>query len=575
MKIKFTILAVATAALLGVTGCGSSDNFVALTGGGVGGGGGPALLAPVAVDDNVTALGNATLNQTADNGVLTNDTVNGASITDFDGTTAQGGTVVLNDDGSFTYTPAAGFTGTDTFTYTLGNTLGISTATVTVNVPNEGFFVDNQAAAGGNGSQTNPFNNIPDGLNAAGNGDVVFVDFGNGTAYPGGFNVPPGVDLIGQGTGLILAQTVVAPGQATEIDGGITLGGDNTVAGFLFTGNTDAITAANVSNLDINNNTFQTADQDQVRLDNIGGTVSVTNNAFEISEEDVGFDFDNLNTDVTLVVSDNTFGLLATGNMRANDAIQVDFRGSTTATFTAERNAVNGNFEDNNQNFDDGIDIEVEDNANVTANLNDNQILDIKRDGIEIDVNSSNSVNNPGAATLNVNASGNLISGITEEDGFDIEYYDNSVGTIDLMNNTVDGVDSDEDCLDLESRDNSNVTLLLTGNTFTRATDGGVDLRAQQNSNLECTMVNNTFTRNENYAMEMRPTGDATACLNASGNTFDNDEVTLRAGNNGVFNVTDLANFENNNTFINGATFNTIEMDSGQINSQVGGCGTP
>ncbi|TRZ41772.1 Ig-like domain-containing protein [Robertkochia solimangrovi] len=46
--------------------------------------------------------------------------------------------VVLNDDGTFTYTPKPGFTGMDTFTYTIsdGNG-GSSTATVTINVLSE------------------------------------------------------------------------------------------------------------------------------------------------------------------------------------------------------------------------------------------------------------------------------------------------------------------------------------------------------------------------------------------------------------------------------------------------------
>ncbi|MEL7093782.1 MAG: Ig-like domain-containing protein, partial [Pseudomonadota bacterium] len=45
------------------------------------------------------------------------------------------GTVVINPDGTVTYTPDAGFTGVDTFTYTVddGNG-GQDTATVTVNV---------------------------------------------------------------------------------------------------------------------------------------------------------------------------------------------------------------------------------------------------------------------------------------------------------------------------------------------------------------------------------------------------------------------------------------------------------
>ena len=68
--------------------------------------------------------------------VLVNDTlnaINAANVTvAFPATTAQGGTVTLAaNTGAFTYTPAAGFTGTDTFTYTLSN--GFASASATVN----------------------------------------------------------------------------------------------------------------------------------------------------------------------------------------------------------------------------------------------------------------------------------------------------------------------------------------------------------------------------------------------------------------------------------------------------------
>ncbi len=45
------------------------------------------------------------------------------------------GSVVINTDGSFTYTPVAGFVGTDTFTYTLVDTVGLTdTAVATITV---------------------------------------------------------------------------------------------------------------------------------------------------------------------------------------------------------------------------------------------------------------------------------------------------------------------------------------------------------------------------------------------------------------------------------------------------------
>ncbi|MEZ6133008.1 MAG: DUF4347 domain-containing protein [Planctomycetaceae bacterium] len=49
-------------------------------------------------------------------------------------TTGTIGTVALNSDGSFIYTPQAGFTGTDTFTYAATNGTNSDTATVTITV---------------------------------------------------------------------------------------------------------------------------------------------------------------------------------------------------------------------------------------------------------------------------------------------------------------------------------------------------------------------------------------------------------------------------------------------------------
>ncbi|WP_162880025.1 Ig-like domain-containing protein, partial [Lutibacter oceani] len=105
---------------------------------------------PVAADDTASTLEN-TLVTTGN--VLTNDSVvDGATITSSDVTSANGGTVVNNGDGTFDYTPAAGFAGTDTFTYTLCDNdspvASCSTATVTVTVTDAGnpIAVDDTAS---------------------------------------------------------------------------------------------------------------------------------------------------------------------------------------------------------------------------------------------------------------------------------------------------------------------------------------------------------------------------------------------------------------------------------------------
>ena len=95
----------------------------------------PVNDAPVAVDDdydvdegkalNIAAPGILTNDQDADGDSLSTELVEGPS----------DGTLTTNEDGSFTYTPNAGFVGTDTFTYLISDgTVDSNVATVTITV---------------------------------------------------------------------------------------------------------------------------------------------------------------------------------------------------------------------------------------------------------------------------------------------------------------------------------------------------------------------------------------------------------------------------------------------------------
>lgn len=68
-----------------------------------------------------------------------NDTIpEGSTGWEVDETSTEGGTIVDNGDGTVTYTPPAGFTGTDTFTYRVTGPDGVEVeATVTVTVTDE------------------------------------------------------------------------------------------------------------------------------------------------------------------------------------------------------------------------------------------------------------------------------------------------------------------------------------------------------------------------------------------------------------------------------------------------------
>ncbi len=98
-------------------------------------------LPPVANDDAYEVGQGSTLTVDAP-GVIANDTdPEGEPLGTLLETSPAHGTLgTLGDDGSFTYTPAAGFVGTDSFTYTVFDHLGLSSdvATVTITVGDPG-----------------------------------------------------------------------------------------------------------------------------------------------------------------------------------------------------------------------------------------------------------------------------------------------------------------------------------------------------------------------------------------------------------------------------------------------------
>ena len=116
---------------------------------------------PVAVNDTYAATGNVRISVAAP-GVLGNDFTGlpSATITAPPSTSTNGGNVTLNADGSFTYNPPAGFEGADTFTYTLTNSEGSNSATVTINVSGMIWFINNTASCPCDGRLTNPFNTL-------------------------------------------------------------------------------------------------------------------------------------------------------------------------------------------------------------------------------------------------------------------------------------------------------------------------------------------------------------------------------------------------------------------------------
>jgi hypothetical protein len=97
---------------------------------------GPGDVPPLAAQDDVYGVGHdQTLTVSAAEGVLANDTGGDtAQLTAFLLAAPSQGAVTLAPDGSFSYTAAAGYVGTDSFTYEAWDGVEMSEATVTIDV---------------------------------------------------------------------------------------------------------------------------------------------------------------------------------------------------------------------------------------------------------------------------------------------------------------------------------------------------------------------------------------------------------------------------------------------------------
>ena len=124
-------------------GAGAIAGLAAVAAGGGGGGsdnppgnGNTPNRAPTAVDDTANATEDTPFSSTVR--LVANDTdADGDALTVVAGTfaTAQGGSVTINADGSYVYTPAPNFSGTDSFNYTVNDGRGgsdVGTVTLTV-----------------------------------------------------------------------------------------------------------------------------------------------------------------------------------------------------------------------------------------------------------------------------------------------------------------------------------------------------------------------------------------------------------------------------------------------------------
>lgn len=241
----------AALAALCLSGCGgSSENFVIT--------GGPSTQG-VAASDSYRSLGNVSLSVTADRGLLANDS-DGSVVLAETLTTAFGGTVVIESDGSFRYTPpprAAGAT-TDSFSYRLSSG---AVGQVNLNLPAYLIFVDVAAAPNGDGSEAKPFQTIPPAIDDSQNGDIIYLVYNQTTPHLFSGTLPAGIALRGQGTPVSEGDLALLSIAHSRLRGKVTLFGGNLVSGLqLENPGDEGLLASGVDNLTISDNIFSLLD---------------------------------------------------------------------------------------------------------------------------------------------------------------------------------------------------------------------------------------------------------------------------------------------------------------------------
>ncbi len=326
--------------------------------------GGSFRTSPLALDDAYACTGNVGLTVPAPSGLKSNDyddTPAGLTCVAGTFTTTGGGSITLAADGSFAYTPAAGFTGTDTYTYTLndGNAASGVAATdqavVRFTISNMIWFVDNTGGgSGGTGTLADPFKTIS-AFNASSGpqaGQVVFIKE-TGTNYPGSLSLKATQYLYGTGRtgGANLADIGVLPFTvalnspilpaingtkpiiAAASGAAITLASGNTVRGVATSGGANGIVGNAVAGLTMSETNVSAATAEGVKLTNPTGTVSITSNTISATGNAVTT---TANGTVSVDLSSNT---LTSGAVGAS----IDGTGGTMTITGFANNTVSGN----------------------------------------------------------------------------------------------------------------------------------------------------------------------------------------------------------------------------------------
>ena len=421
---------------------------------------------PSAADDTypVTIIGNVSINTASSShfSLLAND--GGDAVTINLGASPDGD-ASINADGTFTFNPSPGFTGTAMFSYTVQNGLGTSApATVTIPVTTPIWFMNASAPAGGDGRLGSPFNCLVDAGGACYDdsaneaGDFMYVASGT-YANAGALVLKATQRLIGQGASSSLATLTGLANAAdspplpstggtaplmTSSGAGIVLANSNHLYGFNV-GNTvgAGISGDAFGNLTVRNVNFPgpTRTGQALGLTNgslVGGAtfatiVSTSGGAVGVSLVDVTGSFvvsggTISNTSGNAAVELSNVAGVTLSNMTVRDNAGTGISGANVVGFTLSQSTLQNN-------GDDASEANLSINGLTgTGNISASTISNASGDNVVVQ-------NNAGALTLSVSGS-TLSNDASEPDaasGLVISAGGTSVINASVGNNTFQG----------------------------------------------------------------------------------------------------------------------------------------
>jgi hypothetical protein len=466
--------------------------------------------------------------------VLNNDVFNGAPNALAGALSTNGGAVTLNAaTGTFTYNPPVGFQGSDSFTYTITDSSGFTSAPATVSITVSGiiWFVNNNAGACSsvcNGRMTNPFTTLQDfatvndGATAhpANNHNIFVYESATAYTFSSGTLLRIGQKLIGQDATATLASiTGVTPpsgsslpsmntgGNATTIGSTVPLAASSTVRGLsVSTGSSTGVSGGAVTGVTIAEVRVTTTIGTAVNLNGTGGTLSFTSvssngavngitlagttGSFTVTGDGGGANNGSGGTIQSSTghgISIATAANVSLGYMNIQNSGDDGIHGTGLTNFTLNRSNVTNN---GNSTSDDGLQLGEVSGAVVGVT----GTVAITNSSISGNAHNNVHIRNTSGTISSLTVSNSTFNNLNDTFGANSFLFEGS-GTSVLTSGSITGstfsANSPQRGLEVQAHDTATVgTLTVSGNVFT---DNGIHASFTQDSaaNLTFKFLNN------------------------------------------------------------------------------------